>query len=118
MAGWLQVSQTTTVRQGAKAEQHAALLQYGQLVLQFRFSQCVEYEIDAGQGFPIVFLCEYDITIRAGGRKDSLARAFPETMTRSPSALAIGTAIWPRLPEPPGRKTVSPGFAHSSSVTA
>ena len=51
-------------------------------------------------------------------RSASFARAFPETMTRRPIAFAMGTAICPKLPEPPGMKRVCPGFAHSSSVSA
>ena len=48
----------------------------------------------------------------------TFALALPDTMTRSPNALAIGTAICPKLPEPPGINSVSPGLARNSSVIA
>ena len=48
----------------------------------------------------------------------SFARGLPVTMTRRPSVFAMGTAIWPKLPEPPGISRVSPGFASNSSTMA
>ena len=48
----------------------------------------------------------------------SFAHLFPDTTTLNPNSFAIGTAICPKLPEPPGMKRLSPGFAFSSSVMA
>ena len=44
-------------------------------------------------------------------RNSSRARALPVTMTRSPNSLAIGTAICPKLPDPPVISSVCPACA-------
>lgn len=46
----------------------------------------------------------------------SLEVSFPETITYNPRCLAIGTAIWPKLPDPPAIKTVCPLLTFNTSV--
>lgn len=49
-------------------------------------------------------------------RNSSRARALPVTMTRSPNSLAIGTAICPKLPDPPVISSVCPACASNTSI--
>lgn len=50
-------------------------------------------------------------------RNASRDRSLPVTTTRSPSDRAIGTAICPKLPDPPGMSNLCPDCTCSSSTS-